>query len=263
MPAAASEDITEESAPDDGAEDGADDGDEDGDDAGPGGLPEGPNDSWPDAPGELAGRYFLDLASAFVRGRRADAPDLPAAELVAWGRQAGLRVHKFKRNAALPRVHKVLGMLRGLGPQSLLDVGSGRGTFLWPLLDAFPYLRVTAVDVSPVRVRDLDAVRAGGVERLDVIQADVCALDVPPRSVDGVTLLEVLEHIPDPAAAAGRALRAARSFAIVSVPSREDDNPEHIHLFDARRLDALLRGAGATSVRIEHVLNHMIALARL
>ncbi|HWN69935.1 MAG TPA: class I SAM-dependent methyltransferase [Haliangium sp.] len=212
---------------------------------------------------DLADRYFVELAAAFVRGRRADAPDLPAAELVAWGRDAGVRVHKFKRNTELPRVHRVLGMLRGLAPQSLLDIGSGRGTFLWPLLDAFPDLRVTAVDVDPVRARDLAAVRDGGVERLHVIQADATALDVPPASVDGVTLLEVLEHIPDPAAAAARALRAARAFAIVSVPSKEDDNPEHIHLFDGGRLSALLRGAGAASVRVEHVLNHMIALARM
>jgi SAM-dependent methyltransferase len=217
----------------------------------------------PETVADLADRYFVELAAAFVRGRRADAPDLPAAELVAWGRDAGVRVHKFKRNTELPRVHKVLGMLRGLAPQSLLDIGSGRGTFLWPLLDAFPDLRVTAVDVDPVRARDLGAVRDGGVERLHVIEADVTALDVPPRSVDGVTLLEVLEHIPDPAAAAARALRAARSFAIASVPSKEDDNPEHIHLFDTGSLSALLREAGAASVRVEHVLNHMVALARM
>lgn len=217
----------------------------------------------PETVAELADRYFVELAAAFVRGRRADAPDLPAAELVAWGRDAGVRVHKFKRNAELPRVHRVLGMLRGLAPQSLLDIGSGRGTFLWPLLDAFPDLRVTAVDLDPVRARDLCAVRDGGVERLHVIEADVTALDVPQRSVDGVTLLEVLEHIPDPAAAAARALRAARSFAIVSVPSKEDDNPEHIHLFDTGSLTRLLREAGAASVRVEHVLNHMIALARM
>jgi ubiquinone/menaquinone biosynthesis C-methylase UbiE len=217
----------------------------------------------PESAADLADRYFVELAAAFVRGRRADAPALPAAELVAWGRDAGLRLHKFKRNTDLPRVHKVLGMLRGLAPQSLLDIGSGRGTFLWPLLDAFPDLHVTAVDVAPVRARDLCAVRDGGVERLQVIESDVTALDLPPRSVDGVTLLEVLEHIPDPAAAAGRALRAARSFAIASVPSHEDDNPEHIHLFDAARLTRLLRDAGAATVRVEHVLNHMIALARM
>lgn len=217
----------------------------------------------PESAADVADRYFVDLAAAFVRGHRPDAPALPPVELVAWGRDAGLRLHKFKRNAELPRVHKVIGMLRGLAPQSLLDIGSGRGTFLWPLLDTFPDLHVTAVDVDPIRARDLGAVRDGGVARLHVIQSDACTLDVPPRSVDGVTLLEVLEHIPDPAAAASRALRAARSFAIASVPSHEDDNPEHIHLFDAARLTALLRAAGAASVRVEHVLNHMIALARM
>ena len=50
-------------------------------------------------------------------------------------------------------LHRVLGLLRGLLGASLelaaprlLDVGSGRGAFLWPLLDAFPRLRVTAID---------------------------------------------------------------------------------------------------------------------
>ncbi|HKB05161.1 MAG TPA: hypothetical protein VKD90_23250 [Gemmataceae bacterium] len=76
--------------------------------------------------------YFLDLAAAFVRGRLPDAPDLPPAELVEYGRTQGLRVHKFKRATELPRVRRVLGILRGIGPAEVLDIGSGRGTFLWP-----------------------------------------------------------------------------------------------------------------------------------
>src|SRR5688572_31720081 len=88
--------------------------------------------------------YYLDLGAAFVRGRLPDAPDLPPGELIEYGRAQGLRVHKFKRSAELPRVRRVLGILRSLGPSELLDIGSGRGTFLWPLLDAFPDLPVTA-----------------------------------------------------------------------------------------------------------------------
>lgn len=49
----------------------------------------------PESAAELADRYFVELAAAFVRGRRADAPDLPAAELVAWGRDAGLRARSM------------------------------------------------------------------------------------------------------------------------------------------------------------------------
>lgn len=36
--------------------------------------------------------YYLDLAAAFVRGRLPDAPALPPAELVEYGRARGLRV---------------------------------------------------------------------------------------------------------------------------------------------------------------------------
>lgn len=208
-------------------------------------------------------QYYQDLAAAFVRGHRADAPSLPDAEIIAWGQKQGLRLHKFKRNSELPRVRRVLGMLRSLVEDggTLVDIGSGRGTFLWPLLAAFPGLRVTAVDLDPVRVRDLRAVRDGGIERLAVTRADACALPLPDRSADIVTLLEVLEHLPEPGLAAQRALSVARRAVIASVPSKEDDNPEHIQLFDGRSLQALLLRAGARQVRIEYVLNHMIALA--
>jgi len=101
---------------------------------------------------DLPARYHLDPAAAFVRGKLADAPDLPPADLVRHGLKAGLRLHKFKRTSGLPRVRRVLGVLRGLAPADLLDVGSGRGVFLWPLLDAFPELRVTAIDRNPQRV---------------------------------------------------------------------------------------------------------------
>jgi hypothetical protein len=71
----------------------------------------------------------------------------------------------------------------------------------------------------------------------------------------------VLEHLPDPARAAREALRVAARHVVVSVPTHEDDNPEHIHLFDPRDLAALLREAGAARVTVEHVLNHTIAVA--
>jgi hypothetical protein len=78
-------------------------------------------------------RYFSELATAFVRGRLGD----PSASIDD-GLAAGLRLHKFKRNEDLTRVRRVLSLLRGLAPATLLDIGSGRGTFLWPLLAGFP-----------------------------------------------------------------------------------------------------------------------------
>src|SRR5262245_7384577 len=211
--------------------------------------------------------YFLDLAAAFVRGRLPDAPDLPLAELVEHGRARGLRVHKFKRTTELPRVRRVLGILHGLQPADLLDVGSGRGTFLWPLLDAFPDLPVTALDTSTQRVADLEAVRWGGTDRLTPVAGDVTALDFPDRAFDVVTILEVLEHLPQPLAGAREALRVAGRFVVASVPSKPDDNPEHLHLFTAETLAELFQTAAeelgvAVSVKCEHVLNHVIAVVR-
>lgn len=202
---------------------------------------------------------YTALAAAFVRGHRPDAPDLPDDALVAWGRAEGLKLHKFKRTD-LPRVRKVLGLLRGLGPASLVDVGSGRGTFLWPLLDAFDALEVTAVEVHPVRLRDLRAVAAGGVSRLSVIEGDASGLALDPRA-DGATVLEVLEHVEDPLAVATAVLGSVERFVAVSVPSDPDDNPEHIRLFDARSLEALLRSAGARRVQLDRVRGHHVAIA--
>jgi len=212
-----------------------------------------------------ADRYYLELALAFVRGRRPDLAErgLPPAELLEVARAEGLSLHKFKRNATLPRVGKVLGILRGLMPAELLDVGSGRGTFLWPLLDELPWLPVTAIDADPIRARDLRAVREGGIERLRAIQADVGALPLPDGAVGVATVLEVLEHLEQPQAAVDELVRVARSFVVASVPSKPDDNPQHIQLFTPDSLRAMFMRAGARRVQIEHVPNHLVAVVRV
>lgn len=207
-------------------------------------------------------RYYLEPLAAFVRGKRPDAPALDDEGLLAWARAEGLRVHRFKRSAELPRVKRVIGILRSLAPADLLDVGSGRGVFLWPLLDAFPHLPVTSLEVDERRASDLVAVREGDYARLGVVCADVREATLDDGAADVVTVLEVLEHLPDPIRAARNALRMARRAVVVSVPSKPDDNPEHIQLFSKASLEALLLEAGAARVSVEFVLNHMIAVAR-
>jgi ubiquinone/menaquinone biosynthesis C-methylase UbiE len=209
------------------------------------------------------GRYFSELAAAFARGKLGLPLSWADAEAIRVGLERGLRLHKFKRQAELPRVRKVIGALQGIGPSSLLDVGTGRGTFLWPLLDAFPFLEVVSMDVNPIRVADIACVRRGGVGNLRGLRADAMAIGLADRCVDVVTVLEVIEHLPDPQRAAREAVRIARNFVIASVPSKEDDNPEHIQLFDKASFGRLWLEAGASGVKIEYVLNHMIAMAKV
>ncbi len=184
-------------------------------------------------------------------------------QLIQLGISQELRLHRFKRTMGLARVKKVLGVLKGLQPGNLLDIGSGRGAFLWPLLAEFPDRPVTAVDVLEYRVADMRAVHDGGIAQLTALKMDVTALTFPDRSFDVVTMLEVLEHIPDTEKALAEVCRVARRALICSVPSKEDDNPEHIRLFDERVLRTLLTAHGALHVNVSYVLNHIMLVARM
>lgn len=184
-------------------------------------------------------------------------------EVIRLGRERGLRLHRFKRSMGLPRVLRVLGALKGIAPADLLDIGSGRGAFLWPLLDAFPWLPVTAVDRLDYRVADMQAVHDGGVEALTPAHGDITALAFDDASFDTVTLLEVLEHVPNTARALAEVCRVARRFVLLSVPSQPDENPEHIHLFSAAVLEPLLRAAGAARVTFDYAPGHIIAVAKV
>lgn len=207
---------------------------------------------------------YEEFAAAYVRGMCPDAPAAASvAELLEHGRRQGLKLHRFKQSATLPRVRAVLGMLRAISPLTLADIGSGRGVFLWPLMDAFPWLSVTAVERDERRLAHLEAVRRGGIERLCTMHADAADLPFADGEFDAVTALEVLEHQHDPLPLAREAVRVAARFVIATVPSKADDNPEHVQLFTGESLSALLLRAGAHSVKVEHVLNHIAAIARV
>jgi len=206
--------------------------------------------------------HYLALAAAYARGALA-APELDDATAIARGIEAGLKLHRFKRSAQLPRIRAVIGALRSFAPERIVDLGSGRGAFVWPLLDTMPELDIVAVDQLAHRAVLFEHVARGGIDRISGVRADITQLPFADASVPCVTALEVLEHLPGdaPEQAAREAMRVAATAVIASVPSHEDNNPEHVHLFDGARLTAMFKAAGARRVSIDHVHSHIIAVA--
>ena len=222
-------------------------------------------------------RYEEKLAAAYVRGLGKQNPVLlppalletPLEELSQEemetifhaGEAAGMKMYYFRKKELLPRVKAVLGFLRSIQPESLLDVGSGRGVFLFPFLNQFPWTQATAADILPHRVQMLQAIADGGIENLTVLERDICLWTQEESQYDVVTLLEVLEHIPAVDQAVANAVRLTKRFVVVSVPSHPDDNPEHIHLLTKEILTGLFTNAGCTRLHFDGVNGHLILIA--
>lgn len=204
--------------------------------------------------------YLQEVAAAYVRGHLGiDGTD---EELVNEGLNRGLKMYRFKRSE-LPRVTKCIGLLKGLGPQTLLDVGTGRGVFMWTMLTDIPYLQALCIDILEHRVELINTVNRGGFARVSAQLVEADSLEMEDNQVDVVTALEVLEHMEEPGKAVRELIRVASNYILVSVPSKPDNNPEHIQLFSAKDLEKLLLDNGAKSVQMHHVLNHRIALGKL
>lgn len=178
-----------------------------------------------------------------------------------------MKLHYFKDKAPLGRVSVVLGFLRGIifggECKNLLDVGSGRGVFLFPLLNEFPNLNVTSIDILPYRTELLNCLKDGGIKNLHPYNADICNWDYPRKTFDVVTALEVLEHIPDTDSAVKNIVGLAKKYVVVSVPSKSDNNPEHIHLFSNGDLEDVFKRHGAKKVKFISVTNHRVMVACL
>jgi len=202
--------------------------------------------------------HYEVFAAAYVRGKLG----VLGSDEEVLAKAGDLRLHRFKRSNQLPRVRKVLGTLHGLAPERLLDLGTGRGVFLWPLLEEFPELEVVCLDVLDYRVADLQAVARGGLARLSAVNCPLEAMPFGDGEFAVVTMLEVLEHTPDPLRALTEVARVCGRSLILSVPSHEDDNVEHLHLFDAAQLKKWLEQLGFARVKLDGVLNHLIVLAQ-
>lgn len=226
-------------------------------------------------------RYNYHFAAAYYRGRamREGRPMLDEAilkkpldqlteeemeRIVSAGCEVEDKLYYFKNtHDEMARIRRVLGFLRSVQFETLLDVGSGRGVFLLPFLSEFPWVRVTSADILPHRVRFWEDLRDGGIAQVTPMLADITAMPLPEKSRDVVTLLEVLEHIPQVEKAIEAAVMIARKHVVVTVPSKPDNNPEHIHLLTKDKLTAMFAAAGCTRLRFDGVNGHLFMVATI
>lgn len=143
-------------------------------------------------------------------------------------------IARFKRAAA--------DLVRRANPRTILDLGCGEGYMIDALLQAGIDAEFTGIDLSEGAIADARA-RLGARARLEV--ADARTLVDDGRTFDMVMMLEVLEHIPDPAQMLPILRRLARRHVLLSVPrepffcalnfmrgknlSRWGNDPEHVN----------------------------------
>ncbi|MEZ4415146.1 MAG: class I SAM-dependent methyltransferase [Gemmatimonadota bacterium] len=159
-------------------------------------------------------------------------------------------------------VERYRARARGVAAQAqgsrVLDVGCGTGGFLAALGE----LGWEGIGIE----RSPDAVRAARAKGLTVQECTLDDARIEQHSFDLVTMLHVLEHLPDPASALERISGALRRGGTlwVEVPNREAwaagvwppaqrhvfDLPHHLHHFSASSLQRLLRETGYVGVDV-------------
>jgi 2-polyprenyl-3-methyl-5-hydroxy-6-metoxy-1,4-benzoquinol methylase len=155
----------------------------------------------------------------------------------------------------------------GVNNKSLLDVGSGPGLFLALARDAG--YRVTGVELNPAL-----AERARKTSNVEVLTGEFLSLPMGDRKFDVITLLDLIEHVPDPIALlkrcrellnpgghvvaytpnhSGLIVRIANlmhrlTLGRVARPAAEIFDGVHIVFFDARSLGRVFKEAGLPPV---------------
>lgn len=183
--------------------------------------------------------------------------------LMRLGEHHGLQISSFQRLPVLPDTMRVLDIIRGIAPDNLLDVGTGRGTFIWRLLDEYRNMSVTAVDQDSERVNMIAAVSKGGIHNLSSQQADISQMgNFPFNAFDVTTALKVLEYIPNLEKAISELFRVTKRFIIVQYPIGDTNNPDHQTILKKDDLIDLFRKHDPMQLKCETVSNYHLLVIR-
>ena len=105
------------------------------------------------------------------------------------------------------------GMLDGLAPQCILEIGVGEGHVMRRVHERFPGVPMTGLDLPDDALSD----EWEGLG-LPCLFGDATALPFPDDGFDLVLAIEVLEHVPGPERALAELARVCRGTLVASVP---------------------------------------------
>ncbi len=156
------------------------------------------------------------------------------------------------REAAIAR--ELDRLFKADGSLEMLDVGCGDGLLFERLA---PYGRVEGIELDPLTV----AADSPWRERIHFGPFD--ASFQPPRRYDLILMLDVLEHLPDPAAALrhARGLLKPRGIVLTTVPAfnvlwtAHDDLNRHYTRYTKRSFRALAANAGVRLQRMRYLFH--------
>jgi len=112
--------------------------------------------------------------------------------------------------------------------QHLLEVGVGVGAQTILLLEKFPHLHITGVELSEVQLAQAKknlAMYPQFAKRYEIIQADAKKLDnLDTTGIDAVLFIWVLEHIPQPKEVLAEIRRVLPTNSLISITEVFNDS---------------------------------------
>lgn len=117
-----------------------------------------------------------------------------------------------------PLRHLIVSMLKSLGTQSLLDVGSGTGRGLQDFADGLEGAFVCGVE--PVAALVQQGVQNGNAQSISLVQGSGDALPFADASFDAVSEFAMLHHVPNPSAIVKEMLRVTRRIVVIADSNR-------------------------------------------
>ena len=219
--------------------------------------------------------YYSKLVAALIRGslqkpnseevyfsKRLE--DLTLDEintLISLGVKNNLSLSILTRSPELPHIVKIMGILRGIQPDHLLDIGSRRSKFVWQVLDNFHFLPTTSIDIDKTYTKEIKQIHKGGFTTLRAKDINASELSVFAKNqFDVITAIDTLYFVDDYEEALKQICRIAVRFVILSVPTKTTEKNKT--MFTEEKLRAIFKAEDIHQLKFEYVNDILILIAR-